>query len=479
MEQMKQILEGSLLWRLCMALSAWFGTQWRRSAVVHWFLHPAQWLKASSEHSVFFWLWSKLRGGLCWLYDKLKLEKLFGGSVFFAPWFWCAAAAGLAALLPTMLTLGMVLVAFCSLALVLVARRERELTFSPMNKYILFFMLTYLLATIMSVTPGESLKPGMLFLLFTGFALVTENGLADRRQLERFTAILVLGASVVAFIGLCQYIFGVSGADSWVDEDMFSSIKTRVYSTLQNPNVLAEYLVLILPLAGALLLTAKTWGKRLLWFFCCGLITVALLLTFSRGGWLGALIAGAIFVVMMKPALIMLAPVALVILWFMLPETITSRFSSIGNMKDSSTSYRVSIWMGTIAMLKDYWVCGIGPGTAAFNQVYPAYSYNAANAQHSHNLFLQLVCDGGILALILFLLIIFAFGRQVCTAVSKNKNWRERIFPIAALCGVLGFLAQGMTDFTFYNHRMTLVFWAVLGLGAAWAKWVAEGGDHA
>ena len=29
--------------------------------------------------------------------------------------------------------------------------------------------------------------------------------------------------------------------------------------------------------------------------------------------------------------------------------------------------------MGTLAMLKDYWMCGIGPGDAAFNAVYAEY----------------------------------------------------------------------------------------------------------
>lgn len=94
---------------------------------------------------------------------------------------------------------------------------------------------------------------------------------------------------------------------------------------------------------------------------------------------------------LLNPRVLVLAPVvlpvALVALYFVLPDTVISRFTSIGNLEDTSTSYRVSIWMGTIAMLKDYWLCGIGPGTGAFNLVYPAYSYNAANAQHAHNLF--------------------------------------------------------------------------------------------
>lgn len=46
--------------------------------------------------------------------------------------------------------------------------------------------------------------------------------------------------------------------------------------------------------------------------------------------------------------------------------------------------------MGTLAMLKDYWMCGIGPGDAAFNLVYPKYSYSGIVAPHAHNLFLQI-----------------------------------------------------------------------------------------
>ncbi len=479
MEQMKRVLEGSLLWRALNALCLWCGGQWQRSAVIQWFLHPAEWMADASRSSIFFKLWSALRSGLCWIYEKLHLEKLFSGSVFLQPWLWCTLTVALAALAPTMAAAGLTLVVGASLLLTLVSRRERQLYYAPMNKYILLFFGAYLVAIAMSVTPSASLKPGLLFLLFVGAALVTENSLTTRKQLEFFTGALVLLAAVVSLIGVAQYVFGVSGADSWVDSDMFSEITTRVYSTLQNPNVLAEYLVLILPLGGALLLTAKDWGRRILWFLCCGLITLCLLLTFSRGGWLGALIAGAIFVVMLSPRLILLAPVALVVLWFLLPDTIKSRFSSIGDMKDSSTSYRVAIWMGTIAMLKDYWLCGVGPGTEAFNQIYPAYGYQAANAQHSHNLFLQLVSDGGICTLILFLVIIFAFGRQICASISKNKNWRSRIFPIAVLSGVLGFLAQSMTDHTFYNYRVTLVFWAVLGLGSAWARVVGEEAEQA
>ena len=186
------------------------------------------------------------------------------------------------------------------------------------------------------------------------------------------------------------------------------------------------------------------------------------------------LLAGGIFFLLLKPQLIVLAPVVLVGLAAVMPASVMERFSSIGNLQDSSTSYRVAIWMGSVAMLKDYWLSGVGPGTGAFNLVYPRYSYNAANAEHAHNLYLQMAADGGICALLVFLVVILALCRQLCAAMAKNKKWETRLFLIGILSGMGGFLANGMTDHAFYNYRVMLLFWVVAGLGMAWARFAAE-----
>ena len=43
MEQMKQVLSASLVWRWLTAVCLWFSRQWERSGLVQWFLHPAGW----------------------------------------------------------------------------------------------------------------------------------------------------------------------------------------------------------------------------------------------------------------------------------------------------------------------------------------------------------------------------------------------------------------------------------------------------
>ena len=473
MQLVYDILQGSLLWRFLAAVCGWFGRQWQSSRVVQGFLRPTALGENIARSSIFFRLWSRLRELFTLLYQKLKLDRVFTGSVFLQNFFWCTLAAVLAPMLSTMQAAALVVAAFCSLALRLVREGSKPLAYAPANKYILLFAGVYLAAAVLSVNPQESLLPGLLTFCFVLFSLVVENGADSRRKLHTFTALLVLAATAVSLLGVAQYVFGVSGEASWVDSDMFS-VSTRVYATLENPNVLGEYLVLIFPLGGSLLLTAKSWGQRVLWLLCCGLMGLCLLMTLSRGSWVSLLLAGGIFFLLLKPQLIVLAPVVLVGLAAVMPASVMERFSSIGNLQDSSTSYRVAIWMGSVAMLKDYWLSGVGPGTGAFNLVYPRYSYNAANAEHAHSLYLQMAADGGICALLVFLVVILALCRQLCAAMAKNKKWETRLFLIGILSGMGGFLANGMTDHAFYNYRVMLLFWVVAGLGMAWARFAAE-----
>ena len=471
MERARDILSASLLWRWLTALCLWFGGQWRNSGVVRWFLHPRGWSRGASEASIFFKLWTLVRNALCWVYERLRLDVLFKGSVFTRTWFWCFLPAVLAPLLPTMAVLGLTAVAFCSLALNLVRDRTRQLAWSPINRYVILYAAVYLAGTLFSISLKASLNSGLLSVAFILFAVVLFNGVETRGQLDALLTAVVLAAAAVSCLGIVQYIFRWGyQSEAWVDSDMFSTIQFRVSSTLKNPNMLGQYLILMVPLGGAKLLTARSWKARALWFGCCGALCLCMLLTFSRGAWLGLLFAGAAFFVLLNPRLMLLFPVALVGLYFVLPPSVIERFTSIGNLSDASTSYRVYIWMGTLAMLKDYWLCGIGPGTEAFNMVYPAYSYNGIIAPHSHNLFLQIVSDAGVAALGVFILLLFVFFRMMCAALHREKDWTSRLLQIAVTAGVFGFMVQAMTDYSFYNYLVLFVFWTYLALGALCAR---------
>ena len=462
---MQNVLKHSVVCRFISLIASWFGRQWGKSAVVKRMTTSGSG-EAAVRSSVFTRLWRLFHRICADIFEKLRLTRLLDGSIFAKPYLWCSLTAVLAPLLPTKLVIVLAVASVISVFLAYGCDRDRRMPYAPANRFILLYAVVYLAATVASVTFRGSLYVGALTVLFILFALMLQSAVQTRRQLDLLLLALVAAGALVALYGIYQYAFGKTGGETWVDSDMFSDISARVYSTLQNPNVLSEYLLLVIPLCFALVLSPGGGLKRLFYLGCLAVMGLCLVLTFSRGGWLGLVFGMAVFLIMLDRRFILVGIVGLIALYFLLPETIISRFTSIGNLSDSSTSYRVYIWMGTIAMLKDFWLSGVGPGQAAVNKVYPYYSYNAIIAPHSHNLFLQILCDTGVCGFIVFILMLLAFFRQVCSAVKTEADKKSRYLQMGLIASMSAFLVQSVTDYSFYNYRVMLMFWVFIALGA-------------
>ena len=51
---------------------------------------------------------------------------------------------------------------------------------------------------------------------------------------------------------------------------------------------------------------------------------------------------------------------------------------------------------------------------------------------------------------------------------------RGKLLSLAGFSGLMGVLLQGMTDYIWYNYRVFLMFWVVMGLTAAVQRISAE-----
>ena len=76
---------------------------------------------------------------------------------------------------------------------------------------------------------------------------------------------------------------------------MFFEIKGRVVSTFENPNVLGEFLILVFPITLALMAAANHSYERFFLFAISLLNGWCLIFTWSRGAWIGCIIATALF----------------------------------------------------------------------------------------------------------------------------------------------------------------------------------------
>ncbi len=471
---MYNVLEGSLLFHFLTAAAHWVDRQWQKSCIAY--LLTSQ-KTSRSGTSVFSRVFSLLHRALHRLFCVTRLDRALEGSIFSRLFFWCGLTVFAAPLLPTMAVLALSLLSCLALLVKFGREWDAALVWSPLNQWIWLYAAVYLVCTFTSVSRDGSMHGGLLTAVFVLFAVVLQNAVTERRQLDRLIYLLVAGGFLVSLYGFLQVFTGAESADAWVDEDAFSTITQRVYSTLDNPNVLSEYLLLILPLGAACAINARTAYGRAAGVAATGCMLLCMALTYSRGGWLGLALSIALFLVLLDRRFVVLGLIALLCLPFVLPDTIWTRLTSVGDLSDGSTSYRLYIWLGTLSMLKDYWFCGIGTGISAYTAVYPRYSYNAVSAPHAHNLFLQVMCECGICGLVILLGLIVSFYRALSTRLKKAAARRERIQIIALLSGMLGFLFQSMTDYSFYNYRVELVFWIVIALGACMARGFSEEAD--
>lgn len=304
-------------------------------------------------------------------------------------------------------------------------------------------------------------------------------GQSRTRQVYALSALLASGFAV-ALYGLYQYKIGVAPLATWEDPTVEEK-STRIYSTLGNPNLLAGYLLPMVPLALGLGLSALAARRRLLVlpaFLTAGVILIATVLTASRGGYIGLFFAvGAlVFVLAQKvlaehpkarmpvvAGLLASAIVALAALHFV--PTFEHRVMSIfAGREHSSNSFRMNVYQSSFKMFKDNWWIGVGPGNQAFRLAYGLYMTSGFDALGTYCVPLEVAVEAGIGALLCFGALFASLMSRAHLAFWQNGN-RWSIWLIAgSAAALLGMMMHGLVDTVFYRPQVQFIFWLLVAM---------------
>ena len=379
-----------------------------------------------------------------------------------------------APVLPTMLLVFMSFLCAAIFCVHVISNKAFQFAKNPVNGFVIFFVLALLWGCINSFAVSTSVRQVAVHISFILFYFVVINTIRTKEQWTAMIKLFLAMAFLVGAYGVLQNFTGVESTASWVDEEMFEDISVRVYSVFDNPNVLGEFLVLTIPMVLAVL-----WGKNRVEhkavfgvFFLC--MAACMIFTWSRGAWLGLFLACAILLLSVDKRWAFFGVLALCLLPALLVATgntaILQRLLSIGNTADTSTAYRVSIWSASVNIIKDFWVSGIGIGSEAFKSIYPLYSQAGADfALHSHNLYLQIWVECGILGIVSLFAMIIRFIKETFSfsVMTSKKESEIAKYVLAISAGLLGFLFQGLTDYVWYNYKILMLFWIVLAFGVS------------
>ena len=355
---------------------------------------------------------------------------------------------------------------FFSYLLKLICGR-RLLRFHLVDFAAIGFLWFVIFGGIFTIDESSFLKM-LVMACFMGMYFVIKNSISSPAMVKRCLYALVSSSAFVAAYGIYQNYAGILSAE-WQDIEVFWELKGRVVSVFGNPNVLGEFLILIFPITLALMATAKRSHERFFLFTVSLINCWCLVFTWSRGAWLGCIISTALFLCVSSryffTAGVLSLPWVAAIFSLKGDSAVLTRLT---NFSDSSTSYRVSIWRGVFSMLQDIGPYGIGIGEGAFRKMYPVYSLAGIEAApHAHNLYLQIAVEMGMFALAAFFTFIFLYAQFSLSFCKSAMSRSNKLICLGIFSGVLALLIQGLTDYVWYNYRIFLLFWMIIGLGVA------------
>ena len=393
--------------------------------------------------------------------------------------------ASLLAFLPVVTRSGLSLqIAACGLLWLLWALRTPAGRIGTLNLWLLLVLGLAVVATGCSPVPLAAFKGLLKLLSYLGvYALMRQLLAAEPRWWDRLTAALLAGELLTSVIGIRQLYDDGSGALArWSDTNSVAEGTVRIYSTLDNPNLLGGYLLPILPLALVALLRWPGRWQRLFAGLSLLLGALALVFTYSRGAWMG-MVAGLGTLVLLLlwrairhcplfwrrtlPLLVVLGAAVLLLVLVTQVEPLRVRVMSlVAGREDSSNNFRMNVWSAVLQMIQDRPWIGIGPGNSAFNLIYPLYQQPKFNALSAYSIPLEWTVEAGIPGLLAG---VGLFTAALRTGLGQWRSQGPLVLPsLAAVAVFVGLAIQGLTDTIFFRPEVQLVaFFSLATLAAS------------
>jgi len=271
----------------------------------------------------------------------------------------------------------------------------------------------------------------------------------------------VLGASLIALVGLYQWLFGqnlITAEGVW-----------RVRGFYGSPNNLALYLGKVFPLGVAVALWGQKGRRQWAYGLAALLLAVVILFTYSRGAWVVGVPASLLFLAAMRGrrAVVVFGGLLIVVAVVVLLVAGTGRLTTLLDTTQGTTFFRLQLWQSSWAMLRDHPLFGVGLDNFLYHYrthyVLPA-AWEEFDLSHPHNFVLDFWLRLGFLGLLVFLWLVVAFFRQGVQAYRRLPESGERVLLLGLMAGMVNLVAHGLVDNAFFLVDLALVFMLMLAL---------------
>lgn len=303
------------------------------------------------------------------------------------------------------------------------------------------------------------IEPLLMYLLVVRFFKTS-------REAFRLLDFLMVSGVIISLIGLYEFVFNVAS------DVVRAEGVSRVVGVYDHPDNLGLFLGRVITIVACVVFFYKGgWNlRRKLYAAALVPLTLALILSFSRGAWLavGITMLIVVLVVGSKRGLIVYG-IGVVLAVAAIPFVHLQRITSLFSLDSGSNATRLDVWQSAIQMIHDHFFTGIGLDQFLYQYEIKYVNPNAwleRFISHPHNLVLDYWLRLGIIGPIVLAWLLFNF---IKLALNLIRNYRDKsnnsktkanrhIVALAMLASMLDFAIHGMVDNSYFLVDLAIIF---------------------
>lgn len=311
------------------------------------------------------------------------------------------------------------------------------------------FSALIVVSTLFAARPMESLTMALgqilvFILVFQG----THYLVLHRERLQSvYLAALYFAGLLSGIIAIIKYIFKPAGI-------------LRTDTLFTGINGTGTVLLVTLALSIVYIWRWKSTGKRLAGVATLAVPFTGMLLTFSRGAYLGFVGTMCTLLFRSKKAVAIFLLFCIVMGGVLLCFFPTERARLMSSFSFAENDSRMAIWRTALNMAKDNPLLGVGAGMFAYRFDYYRPANYPASKSLAHNLELQVLAEFGAPALLVFLALL---GLVLWRNYQLIKAFPEKMLYRAVLAALVGYLIHNQVDGTMVGFEVGTFFWVLVG----------------
>jgi O-antigen ligase len=383
-------------------------------------------------------------------------------------------------------------------AIHVVQSRPRVL-FPPVKLPLALFCLWSLVSVFWAVNPtagGFAIRKLVLFLAW----LLAVNLVVSTQHLRRLLEGLFLVSLVASVVGIVQFVVQYRDLRAHHPGQLYHMLtSTRIHGFMGHWMHFGGQQMMIFVLLLAFLLLAKGGGPKpetrdlgperrmprsdlrtsALGWTVLAVVTISIILNFTRGVWLGCFLAAVYLVAQWKPRWLWGLPMLLALGYLAAPPLVRERLHlAVHPTQEPALSIRLEMWRVAVRMIRAHPLVGVGPNN--IEEVYDLYLPRGKTPElgyhsHFHNDYLQFAAERGLPCLAFWLWLMAALAWHTW---KLRRVVAQRWIADASLAAWLAFLAEGCFEFNFGTSPVLMMFLLVTSLPFTTAMCPMAGTDR-